>query len=199
MNWLAHVFVSEPAVEFRLGNLLADVVRGDDRLAMTETFLRGALLHKAIDQFTDAHPVVRRSRARLSAVHRRYSNALIDVFYDHLLATHWQHYSATSLDVFTKNFYADIATTHLELPIKARQMLERIARHDMLGSYRELSGVERSLQRLSMRLALRRNRSFELEKSVGDLVEHYEHFAADFNEFFPQLIAHAAMIAAVKQ
>ena len=199
MNWLAHVFVSEPSVEFRLGNLLADVVRGGDRLAMTEDFRRGALLHKAIDQFTDVHPVVFRSRSRLSAAHRRYNNALIDVFYDHLLAVHWPQYSAISLDAFTKNFYADIATTHIALPAKAHQMLNRIAKHDLLGSYRELAGVEHSLQRLSMRLAVRRNRTFELEKSVADLIEHYEDFAADFNEFFPQLQAHAATIAAIKR
>ena len=38
MNWLAHVFLSEPDVEFRLGNLLADLVYGflDPRVSEAE-------------------------------------------------------------------------------------------------------------------------------------------------------------------
>ena len=28
MNWLAHVFLSEPDIEYRLGNLLADIGYG---------------------------------------------------------------------------------------------------------------------------------------------------------------------------
>ena len=44
VNWLAHVFLSEPNVEFQLGNLLADVVRGEQREAMSADFVRGAVL-----------------------------------------------------------------------------------------------------------------------------------------------------------
>ena len=58
MNWLAHTFLSAPNVHFQLGNLLADVVRGPERDAMNEDFGRGAACHKAIDAFTDSHPVV---------------------------------------------------------------------------------------------------------------------------------------------
>src|SRR5262249_49426386 len=73
MNWLAHVFLSESTLEFRLGNLLADIVRGAEREAMSVEFQRGARRHQAIDAFTDAHPVVRRSRARIGSGQRRFS------------------------------------------------------------------------------------------------------------------------------
>ncbi len=64
LNWLAHVFLSEPDVEFRLGNLLADIVRGEELRRMSAGFQRGVQKHKQIDAFTDSHPLVKRSRSR---------------------------------------------------------------------------------------------------------------------------------------
>ena len=187
MNWLAHVFLSEPDVEFRLGNLLADIVRGEELRQMSARFQRGAQKHKQIDAFTDSHPIVKRSRARVSPEFRRFSGVLVDVFYDHLLAIHWDAYSLIVLDAFTAKFYAEIESSRLELPSSARVTLDRIIRHDLLGSYRRIEGVERSLRRISAYLSSRWSREFALEKGVADLVTHRAGFDADFAEFFPQL------------
>src|SRR5437868_12558243 len=67
MNWLAHVFLSEPDVECRLGNLLADLVKGKARQAMSPRFRRGLACHQAIDAFTDYHPVAGLSKTPLAA------------------------------------------------------------------------------------------------------------------------------------
>ncbi|MET0533530.1 MAG: ACP phosphodiesterase [Steroidobacter sp.] len=187
MNWLAHVFLSEPDVEFRLGNLLADIVRGEELRRMSAGFQRGAQKHKRIDAFTDSHPVVKRSRTRISRDYRRFSGVLVDVFYDHLLATSWNAYSPIVLDAFTAKFYADIESSRMELPSSARVTLDRIIRHDLLGSYRRIEGVERSLRRISAYLSSRWRREFELERGVTDLIAQREGFEADFAEFFPQL------------
>lgn len=192
MNWLAHVFLSEPNVEFQLGNLLADVVRGPRRDAMSAEFVRGAACHKAIDAFTDAHPIVKRSRARIGSEHRRFSGVLVDVFYDYYLARGWQHYSAITLDAYTAAFYAG-AEPHLkELPPDARTMLERIIRYDLLRSYARVEGVERALQRISSYLSSRWSREFALDRGVRDLLAHEAEFADDFQEFFPLLQGHVA-------
>jgi acyl carrier protein phosphodiesterase len=192
VNWLAHVFLSEPSTEFQLGNLLADVVRGPQRDAMSADFIRGAACHKAIDAFTDAHPVVRRSRARVGSEHRRFSGVLVDVFYDYYLARNWPRYSTITLDTYTATFYAG-ARQHLsDLPPDARTLLERIIRHDLLGSYAQVEGVERALRRISTYLTSRWRRQFELERGVSALVAHDAAFAADFDEFFPTLQAHVA-------
>jgi acyl carrier protein phosphodiesterase len=192
LNWLAHVFLSEPDVEFRLGNLLADIVRGEELRRMGPIFQRGVQKHKQIDAFTDAHPLVKRSRERVSAEHRRFSGVLVDVFYDNLLATNWDKYSPIVLDAFTAKFYADIESRHIELPASARVTLDRIIRHDLLGAYRGVEGVERSLRRLSAYLSSRWQREFALEKAVVDLNAHRAGFEADFAEFFPQLQAAAS-------
>lgn len=194
MNWLAHIFLSEPDLEFRLGNLLADVVKGSARAGMSERFLHGVRRHQAIDSFTDAHPIVRRSRARLGSEHRRFSGVLIDVFYDHFMAAHWPRYSDVPLDAFIAGFYADIRMAPLELPEPARLMVDRIVRHDLLGRYSRIEGVEDSLQRLSLRLAARWQREFALERSVAHLRVDYAEFAEDFAGFFPELQAHVAAL-----
>lgn len=192
MNWLAHVFLSESDVHYRLGNLLADIVRGEELRRMSAGFQRGVQKHKQIDAFTDAHPLVKRSRARVSTEFRRFSGVLVDIFYDHLLATHWDRYSPIVLDAFTAKFYADIEASNIELPSSARVTLDRIIRHDLLGAYRGTEGVERSLRRLSAYLSSRWQREFALEKGVADLVADLAGFEADFTEFFPQLQAAVA-------
>ena len=85
VNWLVHVFLSKPDIEFRLGNLLADLVKGRDRAAMPSLFLEGVRQHQRIDAFTDTHPVVRRSRARIGGDYGHARGILVDVFYDHFL------------------------------------------------------------------------------------------------------------------
>lgn len=194
MNWLAHVFLSEQNLEFRLGNLLADIVRGEQRSGMSADFLRGVQCHQAIDSFTDSHPLVRRSRARIGAEQRRFSGVLVDVFYDHYLAKNWDDYSSVPLDAFTAGFYADIKTRQIELPEQAQWVTDRIIRHDLLGSYRRVGGVERALRVLSMRLSERWHREFTLENGVRDLLAQQDGFAADFAEFFPALRAHVGRL-----
>jgi acyl carrier protein phosphodiesterase len=71
-------------------------------------------------------------------------------------------------------------------------MLDRIIRHDLLGSYAQVEGVERALRRLSTYLDSRWQKQFALDKNVRDLVAHEAEFAADFHEFFPALQAHVA-------
>src|SRR5215831_13515757 len=100
MNWLAHAFLSKPDIEFCLGNLLAYLIRGRDRMAMTAAFLQGVRQHQAIDAFTDSHPVVQRSRARISG-YRHATGILVDVFYDHFLARDWNRHSTEPLEAFT--------------------------------------------------------------------------------------------------
>ena len=179
-------------MEFQLGNLLADVVRGPQRDGMSPAFVRGAACHKAIDAFTDAHPVVKRSRARIGSEHRRFSGVLVDVFYDYCLASNWQRYCAISLDAYTTAFYASVQAHPIELPPDARTMLERIVRYDLLGSYARVEGVEHALRRISTYLSSRWKKQFALERSVRDLLAHESGFGADFQEFFPALQAHVA-------
>jgi acyl carrier protein phosphodiesterase len=196
VNWLAHVLLSEPDIEFRLGNLLADLVKGRDRAGMSAGFLRGVKCHQAIDAFTDFHPVVHRSQARISDGYRRVSGILVDVFYDHFLALDWRRYCPESLEAFTSRLADEIRAHPIELPEEARYALGRMLADNRLTSYRTIEGIEATLRRVSQRLEARVGRAFELEKAVSDLRANFEGLRCDFAEFFPLLQAHVATICA---
>ncbi|MSU76578.1 MAG: DUF479 domain-containing protein [Gemmataceae bacterium] len=190
MNWLAHVYLAESDIEARLGNLLADLVKGPDRRTMTASFTRGMRLHQAIDIFTDAHPVVHRSRARIYGDYRHFTGILVDVFYDHYLALDWDRYAAEPLDAFTARLYADIRAHPITLPADAQAAFNRMLEDDRLGSYRQIDGIAAALQRVSMRLAARTGKEFALEKAVSELLANFDALRNDFAEFFPALREH---------
>jgi len=190
MNWLAHVFLSEPDIECRLGNLLADLVKGQARIGMSAPFQRGARRHQLIDAFTDAHPIVHRSRARIRGDYRHTRGILVDVFYDHFLSLGWDRYSTEPLEAFIAGVYADVRSHAIQLPDEAQVAVHWMVRDDRLGSYGTLGGIESALYRISQRLSERLRKPFALESAVVELRENFAALAGDFAEFFPLLQAH---------
>jgi acyl carrier protein phosphodiesterase len=190
MNWLAHAFLSEPDREFRLGNVLADLVKRQDLHGMSATFLCGVRRHKVIDAFTDSHPIVHRSRARIRGDYRHTRGILVDVFYDHFLSLGWDQYSGEPLEAFTAGIYADIRAHAMQLPDEAQVAVHWMVREDRLGSYGSIDGIESALYRLSQRLSQRLRKPFALESAVVELRENFAALAGDFAEFFPLLQAH---------
>ena len=191
MNWLAHAFLSSADTDFRLGNLLADIVKGRDLEGMPPAFLAGVRCHRAIDSFTDSHPVPRRSRVRIASEWGRFSGILIDVFYDHFLAANWDRYADLPLPAFTASVYGALAQRQVLLPEHARDAARVMAAGDLLGSYRQIEGVETALRRMSCRLSMRTNRVIALEGAAASLESHYRGLGEDFVEFFPKLQEHA--------
>jgi acyl carrier protein phosphodiesterase len=192
MNWLAHVTLSKPDAEFRLGNLLADLVKGRDRAGMPAAFLDGVRVHQVIDGFTDSHPVVHQSRARIGPGFRHATGILIDVFYDHFLALDFERYAGEPLAAFTAGVYQQARECTLVLPTEARAALDRMASDDRLNSYATLDGMTATLRRVSLRLMERTGKDFELERGTAELVTHFDGLRNDFAAFFPELQAHVA-------
>jgi acyl carrier protein phosphodiesterase len=190
MNWLAHVFLAGPDADCRLGNLLADMVKGSVRRSLRPGLQHGIACHQAIDAFTDEHPLVLRSKRRLASRYERLAGILVDVFYDHILASDWPCYSAAPLREFTREVYALFPAYRHELPAEVNGVLERMAAADWLGSYARVEGIADVLARLSARLARRLGRDFALERAIGELTIHRDGLTADFHEFFPQLAGH---------
>jgi len=190
MNWLAHLFLSEYNVEHRLGNFLADLAKGSARQELNPRIQQGIAYHQAIDTFTDQHSVVHRSKQRISDRYRRFSNILVDVFYDHFLAKNWLLYSPVPLKEFTAEIYQSFQTYPGQIPAPVREIIARMAMEDWLSTYRTVSGIETTLQRISYRLSRRMNRSLMLHPAISDLTTHYSELESDFLEFFPELLEH---------
>lgn len=190
MNYLAHLLLSEPDPLARLGNLAGDFLKGADVRSLHPKIRRGIALHRQIDTYTDCHPIVRQSKARVEPPYCRLAGVLVDVFYDHFLAVHWETYGAGTLDDFVRQVYADLQQYQALLPPSLQRALPLMLAGDWLTAYRQVSGIAMILERM----AKRSRRSPLLASSICVLHHHYDALEQDFHQFFPRL-AHAVQQA----
>src|SRR5579871_1256717 len=186
MNWLAHLYLSEPNPAFRIGNLLPDLVPASALSGLSSEYLRGAKQHRRIDAFTDTHPIVRRSISRVSPDFRRFGGILIDIFYDHFLARDWQDFSPIPLQIFASDIYDSFDRCRGEIPAEALIHLQHMRECNWLCAYREIEGISAALDRLGLRL----KRPVPLGSAISVLRNNYDDLQADFSAFFPELISH---------
>lgn len=187
MNYLAHLYLTDQNDDGWLGALLGDFVKGPLHERYGEAITRAIVLHRNIDTFTDAHEVILRSKARVSMERRRYAGIMVDMFYDHFLAKHWQTFDDRPLSDFTARVYALLGQRHAMLPERLQRVAPSMARMDWLGSYAQVDSVRTALDNMGRRLT-RENRLLD---SADELEAHYTGFEADFRAFMPDVRAFA--------
>ncbi|MCF6311491.1 MAG: ACP phosphodiesterase [Verrucomicrobiales bacterium] len=191
MNWLAHLHLSEMTTDFQLGNVMTDALKGQRWPGMSDDFIRGIECHHAIDAFTDSHPVVDTSKARLKG-NPRLRGVAVDVFYDLLLTRNWQHYSAQTMRKFLEDFYQRALPQCRSYPPLAREFVESLVESDRLGRYGKMSDIEGAFERIDSRLSERVLQRGRLVEFMPSLKLHYEHLETDFRNFYPLLQQHVA-------
>ena len=183
MNFLAHIYLSGDSDLIKIGNFMADGVRGNKYLELHSEIQKGIILHRTIDTFTDAHPIFRQSTKRLHANYHHFSGVIVDVFYDHFLAKNWSLYSDEKLEVYVANFY-DSLTTHDDLLTEKAQMMKPyMIQQNWLLSYKTIDGIEKILSQMDSRI----KRESNLRFSVQELRLFYKEFEDDFTIFFEDL------------
>lgn len=186
MNYLAHLHLGGGQPHELLGSLYGDFVKGPLRGALPESIERGIRLHRRIDAFTDSHPVTLQARARFPVERRRMSGVLLDLFFDHCLALHWQDYADEPLQAFTARVYG-VLEREPALPERLARIAPRMAAQDWLGSYRDFAVLEQVVWGMSRRLS----RPQMLDGAMGELERLYEPLSEDFRQFYPELQAFA--------
>lgn len=187
MNWLAHAYLSKPNIEFRVGNILPDLVSITELKKFPPLYQEGIHCHRAIDAFTDSHPIVKSSISRMPENYRRFGGVLTDVFYDHFLAKHWGSYSAFGLSEFTSDFYKDLLGVKGQMSEDIFYKFQRIFTHRLFETYQDISGIKIALQRLDSRL----RRPANLGDATKILEEYYSIYEAEFSVFFKDLQVHS--------
>lgn len=183
MNYLAHLFLAGEHPEIILGNFIADHVKGSDVLKYSDYVRKGISMHRAIDTYTDQHPVVRQSISRLRADFHKYAGVVVDMYYDHYLSAQWDEYSDIDLTAFTKTRY-DILNKFQEiLPLRSARLLFYMEKQNWLKSYSSFEGMQQAFNGMSRRTTFVSN----MEMAVENLKEGYTDFEAEFRQFFPEL------------
>lgn len=144
----------------------------------------GIKLHREIDRFTDTHAEVHKSKLLLREKYRHYAPVIVDIFYDHFLASSWGKRHAIALADFTSQFYR-LAEKYIDrIPRTASEMLRYMKSGNWLYNYQFIEGIHRALVGMSKRTKFQS----KMDEAVYDLEQHYEHFNDHFEHFFPELI-----------
>ena len=184
MTYLAHLYLSDSDPDSRVGSLMGDFVKGRVGDDFKPSVREGILLHRKVDSFTDAHPFIRQSKARISPGFRRYAGILVDIFYDHFLATRWHQWSDVSLDEFAGEIYGMLRERQDTFPESMQRSMRYMVSRRLLQSYREIGGVHDALRGIETRL----KRPSRLGESVRELEQNYTALRSDFEQFFPLLV-----------
>lgn len=183
MNFLAHFYLSGNDTGLLLGNFLADSVKGKKYLEYPPEVQKGILMHRFIDYFTDTHPVTERTKQKLRPRFHHYAPVVVDVFFDHFLARNWSRYSTISLDLYAEQVYDKLQVESAIFPEKSKHILKYMRMHDWLNAYASVEGIGIVMQGMSRRTPFESG----MENGAEALREHYNDYAHDFDEFFPQL------------
>jgi acyl carrier protein phosphodiesterase len=183
MNFLAHIHLSGENEFIKIGNFMADGVRGKQYENFPQEIQKGILLHRAIDTFTDAHPIFRQSTKRLHSHYHHYAGVIVDMYYDHFLAKNWENHSSENLENYSNRFYQSLLDNHSLLTPKTQNSLPYMMKYNWLVSYQSIPGLERILSQMDQRT---QNQS--LMRFAGEeLAAHYALFEEEFSLFYKEL------------
>ncbi len=192
MNFLAHLHLSGNDPNILVGNFIGDFVKGKQVESYEPGIAKGIFLHRAIDYFTDKHQIVAKSKGRLRDKYRHYSGVIIDIFYDHFLASNWGQYHSKPLDKFAEEAYDLVLSYEEILPEKALYILPYMMKNNWLVSYARIEGISTVLYGMSKRTKFHSR----MEEATKELEEYYELFQKEFEEFYPELVNHSATFLA---
>ena len=183
MNFLAHIYLSGDNKEVTIGNFIADGIKGKDYKKYPFQIQNGILLHRGIDSFTDQHPTVRKSTARLHKNYGHYSGVIVDILYDHFLAKNWKNYHEQPLDEYVQGFYKLLNSKYEILPSRIQMMMPFMISNNWLLSYATIPGIARILEQMNRRLKNISN----MNLAVVELEQYYTEFEEEFTSFFVEL------------
>jgi acyl carrier protein phosphodiesterase len=190
MNFLAHIYLSGNNDLIKIGNFMADGIRGKNYENFPLDVQKGIILHRAIDTYTDAHPVFRKSTKKLHQRYHHYAGVIVDVFYDHFLAKNWNTYSEENFEDYVDRFYNSLHQNKEILTEKTIRLMPYMITQNWLVNYRTINGIEKILTQMDSRTA---NKS-KMRFSVQELTEFYGEFEEEFSVFFEDLIKHVNQI-----
>lgn len=184
MNLLAHLHLSDgQPTAVAAGNLLADYLRRVGAEPVDDAFRRGLKFHRAIDAFTDAHPVVRNARGLVSPARRRLGGIIVDVAFDYVLSRAWRQYHPEPLARFVHGRMDEICRYLYRAGSKLGPLADCARQQGWLLSYGTAHGLALTFQRVASRAPA----AAGLRGAEQEILANEPAFAAAFADFYPAL------------
>lgn len=183
MNFLAHIYLSGDNDLIKIGNFMADGIRGKQFEHFPKDVQKGILLHRFIDTYTDSHDIFRQSTKRLHEKYHHYAGVIVDIIYDHFLAKNWTKYSDENLESFINRFYTSLDDNYSILTEKTQGLMPYMIERNWLLSYRTVEGIHQILTQMDRRS---KNVS-KMQYASEELKEFYAEFEEEFTLFFEDL------------
>ncbi|CAN5715240.1 acyl carrier protein phosphodiesterase [soil metagenome] len=184
MNYLAHAYLSFNDPSIVTGNMISDVIKGKQKFDYPPAIQKGIMLHRAIDEFTDAHEVTRQAKMYFKIPYRLYAGAFVDIVYDHFLANDKNQFiNEKSLYTFSQATYSILDNNMDILPPKFLYMLPYMKEQNWLYGYRLKEGIEKSFIGMVQRAAY----LSDATEAYNLFIKYYDELSQCYNEFFPEL------------
>ena len=187
MNFLAHSYLSKKSDEAIIGNIIADFVKGRLKDQYPKAILEGVSFHRKIDGYTDSHPLFISCKQYISEKNRRFSGAILDIFFDHFLSLHWNRYCDTPIEEYSQNIYSILESSKPILPEQFQQILPRMIKNNWFVAYAKVKVIGYALENISSRIS----RKNHVAESINDLKKNYKGIEKNFFIFFEDLKKYA--------
>lgn len=184
MNHLAHIYLSGNDEGLMIGNYIADYIRGNKFYQFPEAIQKGVKLHRAIDTYTDKHPVVRKTTKLVMPILGKFSGVAADIYFDYFLANRWNNFHTDKLENFAKNTYSTINNNWNHIPEKGRRFYGYMVANDLLVNYRDMDTLRMVFNGIDSRTKFESN----LPEAVNQLNLFHQEIEQHFEEFFNDLI-----------
>jgi acyl carrier protein phosphodiesterase len=116
--------------------------------------------------------------------YHKYAGVIVDIFYDHFLASTWMDYCSVPLREYVDRTYDLLKRNYKALPQGIKVWFPTFLENNWMLAYQKVEGIELVLDRMSANTSLPDHTSFAIERLRGE----YEAFSQDFRDFFPQII-----------
>lgn len=183
MNYLAHAYLSFGQEEILVGNFIADFVKGKMLLNYSPGITEGILLHREIDRYTDAHPLVRAGQSYLRADFGRYATVITDIFFDYFLGKNWRKLSEQPFEQFIESTFLTLEKHSAQFPERFARMFYWMRKDNWLFHYASIEGMEEALTGISKRTRFDSN----MQVAHLALIRYEAEFELIFFAFFKDL------------
>jgi acyl carrier protein phosphodiesterase len=153
MNYLGHLFFSNNDLELMYANIYGDFIKGSKLSHHPKIIQKGVKLHRSIDSYIDNHPKVLNLKKTLTKDLPKISGIAIDLYFDHILAKHWETYSSETLKKFTETFHAHDFDVEKFDNQHFLFLLDKMKSDKWLTNYQFNHGLEFACRGLSKRIS----------------------------------------------